>query len=400
MTNNKKMKGVDKKDISNFFKGNKIAKETIDLLKNGIHSDKKNLGEYIITNSYAKNIINRLTDVGEINKLRSSNERGNCFESLKSLEDKMQNHQALRRRNRVITYSLLSVASVIAVLFFFINIPNEYKTEETIALVQQDSEISVPTLISNEGNNISLIDKNIQLENAQLVGDTKIAYIKNQQLVSETVQYNILVIPSKYSYTIILEDSTEVFLNAGSELRYPINFIGDKREVFLKGEGYFKVKKGQIPFIVVTSDISVKVYGTEFNINTNKKDLVETVLVSGSVGVTMKNSTAKELFIKPNQIFSFNRMNGVNSIENIDVTNYIAWINDQFKCDAEKLSVMLDRIALWYGVEFEYLNSNIGNVEIDINLSRKTELDNILRALEKISGASIIKKDLNKYVVK
>ena len=41
---------------------------------------------------------------------------------------------------------------------------------------------------------------------------------------------------------ITLSDGSEVWLNSGSTLSYPQHFTGDKRQVQLSGEAFFKVK--------------------------------------------------------------------------------------------------------------------------------------------------------------
>ena len=81
------------------------------------------------------------------------------------------------------------------------------------------------------------------------------------------VRYHTLRVPKGAEYKLTLNDGTVVWLNSESELRYPTSFVGEKREVFLTGEGYFSVAYDEKqPFIVVSSDIYTKVYGTEFNV--------------------------------------------------------------------------------------------------------------------------------------
>ncbi|MFR7879195.1 MAG: FecR family protein, partial [Butyricimonas paravirosa] len=87
-----------------------------------------------------------------------------------------------------------------------------------------------------------------------------------------------------------LADGTRVWLNAQSELRYPVQFIGNQRVVYLKGEGYFEVTSNEEkPFIVRTlSDVEVKVLGTRFNVSAYEDDAdVTTTLAEGSVEVTV-----------------------------------------------------------------------------------------------------------------
>ena len=75
-------------------------------------------------------------------------------------------------------------------------------------------------------------------------------------------------VPSGKRERITLPDGSEVWLNSGTLLLYPSAFIGQSREIYLVGEGYFKVRKRpEQPFIVRTKAMRVQVLGTEFNLS-------------------------------------------------------------------------------------------------------------------------------------
>ena len=64
-----------------------------------------------------------------------------------------------------------------------------------------------------------------------------------------------------------LQDGTVVWLNSETKMRYPVQFSGQNREVWLEGEAYFKVAKNEKqPFVVKTENMDVRVLGTEFNL--------------------------------------------------------------------------------------------------------------------------------------
>ena len=74
-------------------------------------------------------------------------------------------------------------------------------------------------------------------------------------------------VPAGKREQIILPDSSRVWLNSGSVLIYPSTFIGQTRDVYLSGEGYFEVEKNtEQPFIVKARTLNVEVLGTRFNI--------------------------------------------------------------------------------------------------------------------------------------
>ena len=65
---------------------------------------------------------------------------------------------------------------------------------------------------------------------------------------------------------LLLPDGTNVWLNAGTSLRYPVAFKGKSREVELNGEAYFEVSKSEKPFVVKTDRCDVEVLGTTFDV--------------------------------------------------------------------------------------------------------------------------------------
>lgn len=101
----------------------------------------------------------------------------------------------------------------------------------------------------------------------------------------------------------------------------------------------------------------------------------------------------------PNQKFTLNSVSQVSRVMSVDAENDIAWRSGFFKFDEAKLSIILDEIANWYGIELNYKNSSVRDIPVSIKLQRDTNLDNILRVVGTISGAKIIKLGVNKYVI-
>lgn len=113
-----------------------------------------------------------------------------------------------------------------------------------------------------------------------------------------TEEYNKLTTPIGGEYSLVLSDGTKVFLNADSELKYPVEFSDGKRIVDLKGEAYFEVHKDSLrPFVVRVNGAEVTVLGTSFNVNTYGDDgQIYTTLVNGAVRVSsVKNGQAEVL---------------------------------------------------------------------------------------------------------
>ncbi len=97
---------------------------------------------------------------------------------------------------------------------------------------------------------------------------------------------------------VILPDSTKVWLNADSRIKYPTFFAGDTREVSISGEAYFSVAENkEKPFFVNMNDaFKIKVTGTEFNAEADPSSSVySTTLVEGSVQLVSAADPAKPL---------------------------------------------------------------------------------------------------------
>jgi ferric-dicitrate binding protein FerR (iron transport regulator) len=103
--------------------------------------------------------------------------------------------------------------------------------------------------------------------------------------------------------TIFLQDGTKVILNADSKLRFPQNFSGATREIYLTGEAFFDVThNASMPFIIHTDKMNIKVLGTEFNVKSYPEDSAyETTLIRGSIEVTLKDRPSDRIILKPKE---------------------------------------------------------------------------------------------------
>ena len=205
---------------------------------------------------------------------------------------------------------------------------------------------------------------------------------------------NRLVIPRGGEFNLTLSDGTRVWLNAETELRYPVQFNGKERVVYLKGEAYFEVSKNkEKPFLVQVDDMSVKVYGTEFNVNTYNK--IETVLVTGSVSM---NQGGKEVLLKPNQKGVFDQVSGKITVEDVDVLAYVSWKNGDFIFRNESLNSIMDKLSRWYGLEVLYQDAGLQDVRLSGNLKRYKDVRELFVSFQKISDARF-KVQGNKVIV-
>lgn len=122
--------------------------------------------------------------------------------------------------------------------------------------------------ISNVGQEEVKLDKGTKLYEGN-----RLEYVRPDSLHKKELEFNQLIIPKRTFYHLVLSDGTKVWLNADSKIKYPVSFGQDKREVSLRGEGYFEVAKDSTrPFIVSTDKMDVRVLGTTFDVNTYEEE--------------------------------------------------------------------------------------------------------------------------------
>lgn len=198
--------------------------------------------------------------------------------------------------------------------------------------------------------------------------------------------YNILSVPRGGEYQLCLSDGTMVHLNAGSELRYPVAFTGAERKVFLKGEAWFEVAKEIArPFYVETGEVKIRVYGTSFNVNTHGIHTIETVLVSGEIGISHKKDM-QEWRMHPGQLACYDRSRGEMILKEVDVSEYIAWKDGEFCFNDDTLEDILEELGRWYDVAAFFHSPAKKTIQFSGHLKRYEDIRKILNAITESTG--------------
>lgn len=198
-----------------------------------------------------------------------------------------------------------------------------------------------------------------------------------------TEEYNKLTTPIGGEYSLVLSDGTKVFLNADSELKYPVEFSDGKRIVDLKGEAYFEVHKDSLrPFVVRMNGSEVTVLGTSFNVNTYGDDgQIYTTLVNGAVRVSsVKNGQAEVL--KPGMQSVMDVQSGQLTVREVDVEPYVAWREGRFVFRAMTLDLIMRQLQRWYDFEVFYQNPELKDYEFRGVIKRDMDLDKVLSVIK------------------
>lgn len=295
-----------------------------------------------------------------------------------------------RRINSVLRYA--------AVALVFITIGYLFKTD---FLAQGNEKLVIPkqnaiTLQLENGNIEMLSEKsNSQVLNAagKIIGmqsGNRIRYDINDEIT--TLTYNTLTVPYGKRFEIMLSDSTEVFLNSGSKLKYPVKFIeGKERNVFLEGEAFFNVAHDTAhPFVVKAQELEVEVLGTSFNVSNYQEDRdTEVVLVNGSVELATSGSLvgSSKVVLKPGYKASFNKSEKNISSKSVNTTMYTSWMKGQIVFRNSSFDDILQKLQRHYNVIIINNNKEINNETFNATIEVDTEsIEQVLGYFDKIYG--------------
>ena len=248
-------------------------------------------------------------------------------------------------------------------------------------------------------------------------GNTKIqnlngalTYTKDTRPVSE-ILYNDLTTHRGEQYPLTLSDGTRIWLNAASEIRYPVAFSGNDRTVEINGEAYVEVAPDAArPFRVRLRDSTViQVLGTSFNINAYEDEgSIKTTLLQGAVKIMPPASSGKErgvnlalsgpgkgVKLAPGQQAQVSSNGEIKLIDDADVEEAIAWKNGYFQFTNADLPALLRQLSRWYDLDVTYQGA-LRHYEFTGKITRNINLASLLQALRlsgvvfKIEGIKLI----------
>jgi len=195
---------------------------------------------------------------------------------------------------------------------------------------------------------------------------------------------NLLQVPAGKDYKLTLPDSTEIWLNAMSEIRFPVSFNGRTREVFVSGEAYFSVRKDiNRPFIVHTGQFSVNVLGTAFNINTYSSNSPRLSLSSGKVSLKSKTGN-QSVQLSPGYEAIYNPQQGNGfRVDEFNARNTLAWMEGKYyfrNTSLKEIAVVIRRL---FDVKVQFTAPGAENITVSGVLTKKEGLPEFMDNLSK-----------------
>lgn len=198
---------------------------------------------------------------------------------------------------------------------------------------------------------------------------------------TSTGGFHIIRIPWGGEYIARLEDGSVVHLNAGSELKVPLDFGVNNRDVWLKGEAFFDVAHDRSKvFTVHTEKACVSVLGTEFDVRAYQDEEMLTTLVKGSVEVVSGRVAGR---LHPGEQARVTAEGNLSTAQ-VDVYPFIAWKTGRMVFENARLEQIMTELQRWYDFEIFYANPGVKDMRFTIDILKYDDISKVLNLMAKM----------------
>lgn len=301
---------------------------------------------------------------------------------------------APRRGLRYVLYAAAIVPLLVAVTFFGARFGGSGRTDVRHPEIMHNSEGArlilssgqVVDLADDEGRPVVLAEANAVVDARD--GERTLSYKKPEAAapaaeapaVAAAPALHTLVVPRGVNYNVELSDGTVVYLDADSQLEYPVYFAGERREVTVSGRAYFDVAHdAEHPFIVRTGRTEIQVFGTEFCVSAKGAQSV-TTLVEGSVGLFDAGSGERLAVLTPGQqaVVSGDRC----EVRQVETLYQTAWKDGYFIFESKPVGSIMEELSAWYNIDY-VLKDSLRNINITARIKRYDDIESVLDILSK-----------------
>ena len=250
---------------------------------------------------------------------------------------------------------------------------------------------------SNEGNNAVTLTlatgKAIRLDgkNKHEIGEGKevVARVENnsikyivQDSLQEVSEWHKLDVPRGKTFFLTLSDSTKVWVNAGTQMRFPVKFAKNERKIFVSGEVYLEVAhNAQAPFTVITKQNEVVVLGTSFNVKSYQEERNDQVtLVNGKVKVASPKGQA--LVLAPGEQAIVEHASGKMTRKVVNTNVYCGWRKGEFTFQNNSLEEILNSLGRRYDFDIRWEDEALKKISFSGETEKKDEIKKLLKVIE------------------
>ena len=302
------------------------------------------------------------------------------------IKNKIKKDQKREKRKKYFIESLKYAAVCVAVFYlshlYTLNQINSTEISEVI--IPDEDEI----FIENEKGEIFLIEKidSIEISKNSYKESNRIVYEENIVVETEEVEVHTINVPYGKRFNLQLSDGTDVYLNSGTIMKYPVSFLPNQtRSVHIEGEAFFNVKKAANSIFEVRSNqITASVYGTKFNFKNFSEDFSsDIVLVEGSLGISSENTTDINM-LSPGYKASIDKEIFKISKSKVNSKIYTSWVDGDVIFRNETFDQIIQKLQRLYNITI-INNSKISNQLFNASINVEEEkIEDVLGYFNKI----------------
>jgi len=264
-----------------------------------------------------------------------------------------------------------------------------------------DKNISLQKLLSEiektKDHRIFLVEiwKKIAAILILATGLSAIWLLSDKKQLLEEIQYNEIIVQPGQKSQVILPDGSHVWINGGSNFKYPVTFNQGTREVFLQGEAFFDVtKKEGLAFKVITHNADIMVLGTEFNVVSHPEDLETRMdVINGLVSINSKEKKIDPVLIKSNQAAilrkkppsnseSTDSTNEITILDNVNASLMASWRENQLIFSDETFEEIAAKMELWYNVSILIADEELKQVRYAGKFIHNETINEVLEVIK------------------
>ncbi len=181
-----------------------------------------------------------------------------------------------------------------------------------------------------------------------------------------------------------LPDGNKISINSNSTIKYPANFEGTDKKIFIEGEAFFEFSENNIiPIYVIVKDVILQGFNSSFNIKTYANNTsAEITVTKGWLTLNNPNANISESIIEQGQTGYYSDELPLLVSDNQN-KNFLAWKTGQLHFDEMPLKKVAETLTEFYEIpvqidgRIKYCNfsSDYNNVEL------KKIIEDIQRAL-------------------
>ena len=210
--------------------------------------------------------------------------------------------------------------------------------------------------------------------------------IPNERKAAHNKTY-LVSTPADGEFILQLPDSTLIWLNGSSTVKYPANFDQQNIAIEITGEVFVERSKDRFHHFTITplsvighrSSIQLLPFSRiDINAYSDEEGLLVT-LISGDADIDSSSTRKRFQFTNGKQnVFIGDSLLHTRSVNTMDV---ISWRNGAFYYREAPIQRIMPAIARWYGMDVEY-PFRIPDKKFNLRMERSASLNDILKNLQ------------------